>query len=1820
QPEALGAAVPAEMVTGAVTPAATQPKRAAAAVAVAVAAPPVSTPGVMVPELASAGPIGEIPDSADLPIGVLAAAAAAHGTAATRSPGSSPGSRRSPPPPPPSPAANQSGGAAAAVAGIPATDVLAALYAAGPFPGLRSRGATPGVVAPSCETSSVAAPEAVLANKSRTARDLTHARKLERRKRRRRSSSSGAPTAPAAAAVIAGGAAEGGTAALPDDGKAKEGVGCRCKEDVDRVGIAGMAGASQEAGPEDMEYEAATAEVDDGGIQPGTTQPSSAAPASCVAPPPPPLSNAAPGGCDADEGVPELHAVSASTTQLAAAAAVESMDDPMVMAVVATAPLQPPPPAGAAVACAPAGRVQFRQLWKRPRNAGVTPPMAISSMKGSSRLSVAGRMRQQTPPPPPHQSQPTPQVTSLRTSGDGSNQRLQQQHQGDCTPGEPHLLPQRTTAREVDPVERAAAQAAPETAARQQQATGAGRKLGTQLLGVQGGSSAGEETGWMTGAEGGGGGSVGRNQGAEAPPPSLQPAQEVEEDKGTTAVAVGRDPFQLETLVAVPFGDGDSSGGDCGGSGPVAAVADAAAVGLLSTRSELGRANTEAEVHAIPASGPENMLQPAATNRVHIRSIWKRPRLAEAARQAAHGSGRPTGRRALLCPRIVGQPEAAPTSGGAASSSGPGSGPGPVQGLGIVVAPRAGVGGDDYGRTGSGTAAAAVSMISSMAAGDSDFAAPSEAPTVADGECEVRLQQRQMQPESAVGKMEAGRKGTKGGKSQAAADFGLLGQWKQEAGLSAADAPTEATTAPEVEFAPKTCGDDHDAAAAAMAERNAEAPGVLMDVDVPTAKGYMDADMLRSSGAADAAAVAAGTPTAPIAAGVVMQVALGGGPLGGEVIHRTPPRMLRTSLGSLTPIAAAPSPKGSVGGSIGKPPRSPGGLRAVVGMSLSPGLASSPLPPSRGPTAASAAGLHRLRDPSVHPAAVACSSGLSPVQPLLSKPQAATVRSPSTLLPIPAGDGAWAVSQAAASPMTGSAAILAAMAADGPLVALPAARVKLPMAPMSAVERRAAATAEVSFLHPLAPIRTKPPQLSPIPGNIPLGVKPSVVQAVEALLSIPLLGEDSSPSSSGGTAAGDAAATSPRAADGDIVMAESAPSTAMAAAVAGGVDAIPPSASGACRLEKLLDAAAETHGSVGRRPTPLTLLVDVAAVAQGSEEISSQKHMIPVESSVDSNAAIVAAVCLPEQGNGDGGGGGAEPLSERPKIFRSALRDVQPFFSTLGPCAAAPAAAPAAARSPLGPAPGGLGSHNGGPVCSLVCEERLDMFSGKAASPLPPRPRPAGKGPPDTRAGVGLSRLGGGRVSPSKTLVSGQADSPLPSLRPSDGYNTPPFRSGKHRTSLHHGVLGWQRSGDLYPGHQYDSMIEDVVQQMLNEGSPESPSPLELGRQLEATAAAEVAAAAAVLAPAEAATVETEAKAPLGVRQDGVTDIVAHHVPVPLAAADEDGVMAMDDVAPGVTTLAGAETHFPLQQEQQQATSPSRRSIYLPSPTGKRRRSGDPEDYDVVNVAKAPAAATAAEASATVDPHEGGVEAQPPSSGHRRRPRKAPRVDGGASRSAAAAAVAAAAAAAAASNQVSLGELLNLGAEDPDSDDGMLDSYADAAAAAGGSGGGGHGSERGGPGRSPGAVLSGKLLPYGAPGGGNWMKPGLAWSRTAVPAPPPPGYHYPTSNFRMGYQLRAAAGAGGGAGPYRSPSSMPGHHNPGGGSGRFALAAPAAPPAGAVGGASEQDSDPGDIMLDVPRTLALQRGSATSRRQGTYLVGLTVCRTYTASQPQYGDC
>ncbi|GIL66871.1 hypothetical protein Vafri_20335 [Volvox africanus] len=64
---------------------------------------------------------------------------------------------------------------------------------------------------------------------------------------------------------------------------------------------------------------------------------------------------------------------------------------------------------------------------------------------------------------------------------------------------------------------------------------------------------------------------------------------------------------------------------------------------------------------------------------------------------------------------------------------------------------------------------------------------------------------------------------------------------------------------------------------------------------------------------------------------------------------------------------------------------------------------------------------------------------------------------------------------------------------------------------------------------------------------------------------------------------------------------------ALAAAVARGLEVTAPSTSGACSLERFLNAAAETHVSIGRRParemhSPVTLLINVAEAAQRREE------------------------------------------------------------------------------------------------------------------------------------------------------------------------------------------------------------------------------------------------------------------------------------------------------------------------------------------------------------------------------------------------------------------------------------------------------------------------------------------------------------------------------------------------------------------------------------------------------------------------------------------
>lgn len=344
------------------------------------------------------------------------------------------------------------------------------------------------------------------------------------------------------------------------------------------------------------------------------------------------------------------------------------------------------------------------------------------------------------------------------------------------------------------------------------------------------------------------------------------------------------------------------------------------------------------------------------------------------------------------------------------------------------------------------------------------------------------------------------------------------------------------------------------------------------------------------------------------------------------------------------------------------------------------------------------------------------------------------------------------------------------------------------------------------------------------------------------------------------------------------------------------------------------------------------------------------------------------------------------------------------------------------------------------------------------------------------------------------------ADSPLPSLRPlADGYSTPPFvttRRGSGSGGLG-GVGGrtasggWQRSshgagaGLSYPNHQYDSMIEDVVQQILNEASPESLSPLELGPAAGAAGTAGSAAAAADAAAAAGST----APAALAVSRDGVTGVqTAQSASASAAVAAEDGkvVCGHDENVPLVVnsavlqpvppTVTDAAAPNAAQQQEPLPFSPParRRSIYLPPSSGKRRRADEHEPLAAAiaseeeqpgplmaaaaaasdaTVAAAGNAVTAAalrddgglaatapgrslqgQASGAADEVSSSPEGPRSSPSSRRRPRKAARVDGGCNSAAAAAVVAAAAKAAAAASNRNLDELSNLGSEDSDSD------------------------------------------------------------------------------------------------------------------------------------------------------------------------------------------
>ncbi|EFJ45333.1 hypothetical protein VOLCADRAFT_94443, partial [Volvox carteri f. nagariensis] len=1114
----------------------------------------------------------------------------------------------------------------------------------------------------------------------------------------------------------------------------------------------------------------------------------------------------------------------------------------------------------------------------------------------------------------------------------------------------------------------------------------------------------------------------------------------------------------------------------------------------------------------------------AAVNRVHIRSVWKRPRLAEASRPVSSaGGGRLTGRRALL---------------GSSLQRPAGATAAPVQ---------------------ASTAAALPGRVQAGPEDDTGPAVLADQPSaVADGECEVRLQQQAQQPKAAADSDSAGGDGSQDGN-------GGHHRFSGNVGLT------------------------------------------------PVEEGKRDADQKNRTGplAVSAVAVAAGLTTAMATSAINVR---------GDALHHTPPRMLRGG-----PLVTAPSPRISALGVIGKPPRSPCDLRAAAtAVPPSPRLLPSPSPSSC--EVACRAG-HRLRDPSLHPAALPGGAGMSPIQPLLSRLQAAAVPSPlahagtgSRLRPPPVP----------MSPLSGSTAAAAAIlaAADAPLAPSPApdARAPSPLALLSnASKRMVASAAEASFLQPLAPIRTKALQPAAATGGAASGVKRSVVQAVEALLSIPLLGndDDSSPSGTGdadAAVAASAAITVVGAEADDTVRDGTAPTTGAAAS-----DGAMSPGGMACRLERLLDAAsceargpssvaAEVHGSENQHaagpPSAFALLVDVAAAQSGGEDAKANGKHGAKETPCGSCTASASGGACKQAGSSD-------PLSEGPKPLRSALRGVQPFFSAPGLWAAGHiarsppqmvlhgGAAVVAAAATTGP------NGGGGAVCSLVCEERLDLFHGKAASPLPPRPRPSSKQPKapptDSRSVPGITRHGlvfqpcmarspTSRLSPSKAttlVIGGQAESPVAgSLRPTDGFSTPPCGTSKSRHGGATGsASGWHRAGDgvssLYPGHQYDSMIEDVVQQILNEASPELPPSLEL-----------------TLA---AAPMTTSVAAAGGVTREGVTGVVARHAPAMLASGDENEPQAVNGVAPSLVAAAPPATGvLSLQHQLQQQTPPLPRSTSLTGPAGKRRRSGDVEDFGGADAGGEEGTTTAALGEAEQRPE---AQAQPVGLvGHRRRPRKAARVDGGPS-SVAAAAAAAAVAAVAVNDKQTLDELSNLDSDD--SDDDVLDCYSRGGAASSGAGGGPgrgvagqartQGAQRGvggGPGRGPGFMFAGRLLPYGPPCGGNWMKPGLAWSRTAGGAPPPVqpfmGPARPSPQLRAGGPSAATAAGASRPSPPVAPLGS------GAGGARLATAATPPPPP-SMPACLDNPALPGEGLLDVPRTLSMPRSTVPSRRQNTYL-------------------
>ncbi|GLC34828.1 hypothetical protein PLESTM_000244400 [Pleodorina starrii] len=1335
-------------------------------------------------------------------------------------------------------------------------------------------------------------------------------------------------------------------------------------------------------------------------VEQAAPQPSAA---TLAAPSAPPKANAGTAASEAGAGAKVTHPSGPSGAPLEATSA----------NLAAEAGAAQPPSIGAPGTAA--SKLQLSQKWKRQRICGAPPPAAL--LAGGSRPGPVGRPRLLAGAGAPSAGPQPPQPA--RNGGEGGAQGPSRQTGAPRpdTPSEEYSVADGRTSSGAD----GAAKAGVMDVAMADRMPG---EEGTQPERQQDGVSASTQQDAP----------LAQNpQGPHEPGVDSQAHDQRREDNGSGSSAdngegvsrvldAGQSQKKQQAMQCEPEGANDTG-------------TSAAAANLVSERDTDGSGMAADRDYAPPPL-------PAAVSRgAHLRSMWKRPRLAEAPRPAPGMTG-PTGRRVLL-------------------------------GGGLRAGPAVDA------RTGGGEGRAAAASANGTS-------------PIVDGECEVRLQPA------------AGEAGAKSGDAGAQA---------KEAAVRDSATGTN----------PTGSGSGSDASGLASGTGPRGDGAMAMEED-PTPG--------RANSAAPAAVAAAVAQVhGAHAAGAFGSLA------GADVLHRTPPRAPRLPV-ALAAGVAAPSPRASAGGSLGKPPRSPGDLR-LAGVSLSPHIVPSPSPSSRG--GGGGASGHRLRDPSLHPAAVSGSASLSPVQPLLSKFQSAAIPSPRS-----------AVSLAAAAPGV----FAAAQAADAASPAA-AARARSPLALLAATQKRdaagVAAAAETSFLQPLAPIRTsKTPQptgAAPARGAAAAGVKPSVVQAVEALLSIPLLADDGSPDSA------DAAVAATAAADGDDEMHRAAADSPAVADIAA-----PPAAVSGCRLERLLDAA--SHRSVAAAaaaPEPqatalhssLALLVDAAA-AQGSA-VEAGARLAPQPGAAA--AAEAGREQVPSGGNSD-------PPSEGPRPLRSAIRGMQRFFSAMGPwvgmspfgAANSPVqgSAPAGAVAPEAAPRGASGSSGGGVgagSCFLVCEERLDLFSGKAASPLPPRPRPGGKPPSEaSRAAPGGSRLAG-RLSPSKALPMGQTGSPVASLRPADGYNTPPCGSSKSRAPLH-GPSGWPRS-TLYPGHQYDSMIEDVVQQMLNETSPDGPPPLELGRPAACPAAA---------GPSGTATAASTAAN----LRDGVTGVVAHQTPTLPASGDENKPLAVNGVAPMPATAAAAAAagHSP------QQTPPLRRSIYLSSPTGKRRRSPGAEEPDT---AAADVAADGGGGGDSQQPGADGAVAQPqaPLLGHRRRPRKAARVDGGS----------AATAAAAACNNMNLDEMSNLGSDDSNSDEDMLDSYA--AGGGPGRGAGGqvkaHGPVRGGPGgRGPGSMFAGRLMPYGAPGGSNWMKPGLAWNRTAAA---PPGQQ-PMGPARVSPQIRGPFGS------WRPSPTGPG----------------ASAMAGARPGPSAglEPGSPGDSLLDVPRMLSKPR-VAGSRRQGTYL-------------------